>query len=146
MDFKRLCANIERELTDITDRGLSSNNLDTAYKLMAMYKDIKKVESGMYDKGGSFNDGSYASRHRDSLGRYTRSTYKGDLGDKLNSYLDSKSAYRANNTYDAKTDVMHKLEEYMDSFANEMEDMLRDSDTPEERQTIQRYLNKIRAF
>ena len=146
MDFKRLCSNIERELTDITDKGLSSSNLDNAYKLMTMYKDIKKVESGMYDKGGSYSDGAYASRHRDSLGRYTHNAYRGGLDDKYNSYLDSKSAYRANNSFDAKSDVVHKLEEYMDSFANEMEDMLRDSDTPEERQTIQRYLNKIRAF
>ena len=140
MDFKRLCSNIERELSEISERGLNSNNLDSAYKLMTMYKDIKKVESGMYDKGGSYSDGF--SRHRDSA----RNTYRGDLGDKYNSYLDSKSAYRSNGTYDAKKDVVHKLEEYMDSFTSEMEDMLRDSDSPEERQTIQRYLNKIRTF
>jgi len=146
MDFKRLCSNIERELSEISERGLNASNLDNAYKLMTMYKDIKKVESGMYDNGGSYNDGSFASRRRDSDGRFMRNTYRGDLGEKYNSYLDSKSAYRSNNTYDAKKDVMHKLEEYMDSFANEMEDMLRDSDSPEERQTIQRYLNKIRTF
>lgn len=144
MDFKRLCSNIERELSEISERGLNASNLDNAYKLVTMYKDIKKVESGMYDKGGSYND--YASRHRDSEGRFTRNAYRGGLDDKYNSYLDSKSAYRSNNSYDAKKDVMHKLEEYMDSFANEMEDMLRDSDSPEERQTIQRYLNKIRTF
>ena len=144
MDFKRLCSNIERELSEISERGLNSSNIDNAYKLMTMYKDIKKVESGMYDKGGSYADG--ASRHRDSDGRFTRNTYGGDLGNKYNSYLDSKSAYRSNNSYDAKKDVMHKLEEYMDSFTREMEDMLRDSDSPEERQTIQRYLNRIRTF
>lgn len=41
---------------------------------------------------------------------------------------------------------MNTLEEYMDDFSAQMEEMLRDSDCREERDTIKRYLDKIKAI
>ena len=39
-DIKDLCARIEDEISNIAEKGLTSGNLDTAFKLIDMYKDI----------------------------------------------------------------------------------------------------------
>lgn len=142
MNLKRLCENAESELSGIMERGLNANNLDATFKLVEIIKDVKKIEN--------MGDDYSLARKRDSLGRYSRDYDAGNsyghLGDKYSQYLDSKSAYRASGSHDAKQRVMQTLENYMDAYTKEIEEMLRDSDNPEERQTIQRYLNKIRAF
>ena len=90
--MKKLCELIESELSKIAEKGLTTSNLETAYKLVDMYKDIKNTEywetkGEYYDtvlmemQGGySQNDGysmmedDYAmrGRKRDRMGRYSR--------------------------------------------------------------------------
>lgn len=50
-DIKDLCARIEDEISNIAEKGLTSGNLDTAFKLIDMYKDIKNTE--YWDKRAS---------------------------------------------------------------------------------------------
>ena len=52
-DIKDLCARIEDEISNIAEKGLTSGNLDTAFKLIDMYKDIKNTE--YWDKKGEYN-------------------------------------------------------------------------------------------
>ena len=40
--------------------------------------------------------------------------------------------------------LMDTLEDYMDDFTKQMEEMMRDSDCAEERNTIKRYIDKIK--
>ena len=85
----KLCEIIEKELHKIAEKGLTTSNLDSAYKLVDMYKDLKNTDyweqKGEYYeyvlqemKGGySHNDGmeddySMRGRRRDSMGRYSR--------------------------------------------------------------------------
>ena len=82
---------IEMELGKIADKGLTTSNLDAAYKLVDMYKDLKNTDywetkGEYYDtvlmemQGGySHNDGrmmeddySMRGRRRDRMGRYSR--------------------------------------------------------------------------
>ena len=90
--MKKLCELIESELHKIAEKGLTTSNLETAYKLVDMYKDIKNTEywetkGEYYDtvlmemQGGySQNDGypmmdddySMRGRKRDRMGRYSR--------------------------------------------------------------------------
>ena len=42
--IENLCENIEAELNTISDRGLNSSNMESAYKLLDMYKNCKKIE------------------------------------------------------------------------------------------------------
>ena len=90
--MKKLCELIETELGKIADKGLTTSNLETAYKLVDMYKDLKNTEywetkGEYYDtvlmemQGGySQNDGysmmdddySMRGRKRDRMGRYSR--------------------------------------------------------------------------
>lgn len=185
-DMEKLCRVIEEELHKIAEKGLNTGNLETAYKLVDMYKDLKNTEywdgkmeyymheMGGYSQRGYSQDDDYsleysARRKRDSRGRYSRegvgNSYEG--GESLarrggrsmrysrdggyggnysgyDRYMDSKESYRSAKTPECKQRLMQTLEDYMEEFTEQMEEMLRDSDCAEERTTIKRYLEKIK--
>ena len=110
-DMERLCEIIEEELGKIADKGLNTGNLDTAYKLIDMYKDMKNTK--YWEKKGEYymtvldemrggnsysmamdEDGHSMRRHRDSMGRYAREDGY-DLG---NSYGGNSYNYDRNNS------------------------------------------------
>ena len=182
-DMEKLCGVIEEELHKIASKGLNTSNLDTAYKLVDMYKDLKNTEywegkldyymnemdgysqegySQRYSRNEGYNMGHSERRKRDRMGRYSRndgSSYENGeslrRGYSRNSYadggysgydryMDSKESYRSSKTPECKQRLMQTLEEYMDDFTEQMEEMLRDSDCQEERETIKRYISKIK--
>ena len=51
-DMERLCEIIEEELGKIADKGLNTGNLETAYKLIDMYKDMKNTK--YWEKKGEY--------------------------------------------------------------------------------------------
>ena len=90
--MEKLCKVIEQELDKIAEKGLTTSNLETAYKLIDMYKDLKNTEyweqKGEYyeyvlaEMQGGYSEGGYAmmddeysmrrGQRRDSRGRYSR--------------------------------------------------------------------------
>lgn len=89
--MKKLCELIESELGKIAEKGLTTSNLETAYKLVDMYKDLKNTEywetKGEYydtvlmEMQGGYSERDYSmmaddysmrGRKRDSRGRYSR--------------------------------------------------------------------------
>lgn len=88
--MKKLCELIESELSKIAEKGLTTSNLETAYKLVDMYKDLKNTEywetkgeyydtvlmemQGGYSENYAMMDDDYAmrGRKRDRMGRYSR--------------------------------------------------------------------------
>lgn len=89
--MKKLCELIENELHKIAEKGLTTSNLETAYKLVDMYKDLKNTEywetkgeyydtvlmemqGGYSERDYSMMDDDYAmrGRKRDRMGRYSR--------------------------------------------------------------------------
>ena len=88
--MKKLCELIESELSKIAEKGLTTSNLETAYKLVDMYKDIKNTEywetkgeyydtvlaemQGGYSENYAMMDDDYSmrGRKRDRMGRYSR--------------------------------------------------------------------------
>ena len=88
--MKKLCELIESELSKIAEKGLTTSNLETAYKLVDMYKDLKNTEywetKGEYydtvlmEMQGGYSERDYAmmeddysmrGRKRDRMGRYS---------------------------------------------------------------------------
>ena len=175
MEMEKMIRLIEGELQKIADKGLNTSNLETAYKLIDMYKDIKNTE--YWDMKGEYymtemDGGEYSQRgrRRDRMGRYSRegggysnyedgSSYGGRGGfygrggnysrngysETYDKYIDSKHSFRSNKSGDCKQRLMQTLEDYMEEFTGQMEEMLRDSDCAEERTTIQRYINKLKS-
>ena len=89
--MKKLCELIETELSKIAEKGLTTSNLETAYKLVDMYKDLKNTEywetkgeyydtvlmemqGGYSERDYSMMEDDYAmrGRKRDRMGRYSR--------------------------------------------------------------------------
>ena len=89
--MKKLCELIESELSKIAEKGLTTSNLETAYKLVDMYKDLKNTEywetkgeyydtvlmemqGGYSERDYSMMDDDYSmrGRKRDRMGRYSR--------------------------------------------------------------------------
>lgn len=183
-DIKQMCNIIEDEIRKIADKGLTSSNLETAYKLIDMLKDIKNIEywacksryyseemgddyddgySGdhmrkyptgrdsdrtmsrgrRYD-GGYDDDRSYARgrRRRDSRGRYMRE-YSGAAYD---DYISAKNQYRQSKDSGCKARMLEMLDEYLTEFSEDLNEMSRDADCQEERQTIQKHMDKLRSM
>lgn len=183
MSYK-LMQNIREELDKIAEKGLNTGNLETAYKLIDMMKDMENVEywkckEGYYNAvldemdGGYSQNGEYSERRkRDSMGRYSReagrampdyengSSYarRGErymrghysrtngTNDPYTEYMDSKQSYRNGKSEDCKRRMLAALEEHMDALTEELGDMSRDSDCREERETISRYIDKLRKM
>ena len=178
--MKKLCELIESELSKIAEKGLTTSNLETAYKLVDMYKDLKNTEywetkGEYYDtvlmemQGGySQNDGysmmeddySMRGRKRDRMGRYSRDDgmrrddrmrrdgrrdYSMNVGhdSMYDRYMDNKMSYRSDKSMDGKQKLMESLEDYMEDFTDKIKEMHRDADTPEERELISKFMNKL---
>lgn len=121
-EHERLFRNIENEIDQIAEKGLSTANLETAQKLVCMYKDILNTEywekkKEYYDEvidqmrdGGEASyteDGGYSSRRRrDSMGRYSRES----RGNSYNSYND-RSTRRG---YSGADDRVRDYDRYID--------------------------------
>lgn len=60
----KLFENVKKELKQIETNGLSSSNLDTAYKLTCIGKNIKEIEEKEGDQKmrGRYEDGGYNAR------------------------------------------------------------------------------------
>lgn len=183
MSYK-LMQNIREELDKIAEKGLNTGNLETAYKLIDMLKDMENVEywkckTEYYNtvldemEGGYSQTGDYSERrNRDSMGRYSRadgmmpdydrgSSYarrgehyvrghysrtNGSGNDSYNEYMDSKQSYRNGKSEDCKRRMLAALEEHMDALTEELGEMSKDADCREERETISRYIDKLRKM
>lgn len=80
---------VEEQLHNISEKGINSNNIDNAYKLMDIYKNIKESE---YYKNCCEGNEMYDARRRDSRGRYM---------DNYNDY-DGRGGYNERGGYDGR--------------------------------------------
>ncbi len=113
-----MCDIIEDEISKIAEKGLTASNIETAYKLVDMYKDLKQAESC---------DGGYSNDYdRDnSYGRhYVRGHYSRDYDDGM-------------------SHKVRDLDEYLDEYIGNLEKMYNGA-TQDEKDTIRRYIAKIR--
>ena len=139
------------EIDKIAEKGLTTGNLDTAYKLIDMYKDLKTVE-GMDDY---YDDERYSQARgrmrakRDSMGRYSRryedgNSYNDDGTDySERRYMDSKRMYRNDHSMASKQTMIADLEDFMSEMHGKLKELKRDADTPEERDTIDKYIKML---
>lgn len=174
MSYK-LMQNIKDELDKIAEKGLNTGNLETAYKLIDMLKDMENVEywkckEAYYDAALTEMEGGYSqAENRDRMGRYSRdgmmpnydndNSYRGTRGkhyvrghysrsngsgeDTYSNYMDKKNSYRSGKDMDCKQRMLAALEEHMDALTGELEEMGRDVDCREEKETLGRYIRKL---
>lgn len=127
-------------------RGGYSREGGNSYNRGNSYRGGNSYEGGeSYNDGNSYDGGSsYARRGEHYVrGHYSRAAA---TDDSYNRYMDSKKDYRYSQSSECKQRLMDTVDEYMDRFTQQMEEMLHDSDCAEERNTIKRYLDKLRTI
>lgn len=163
----KLRENAEKELKAIEEKGLTSSNLDNAYKLVEIMKGVDKIEmmqDGGYsqegysrdmedysrERGGYSNDydngNSYRRGRSERTGRYVhRPNYSRLSGDDedMDRYRQSKREYSNSRDEGSKNKMLDALEDFMCGIHGMLKQMFKDSDTREEREILQRWAQKI---
>lgn len=164
----KLRENAEKELKMIEEKGLTSSNLDNAYKLVEIMKGVDKIEmmeqGDQYSRDGYSRDGEDYSRNRggysndydngnsyrrgrsERTGRYVhRPNYSRLSGDDtdMDEYRNRKREYSNSRDEGSKEKMLDALEDFMSGVHGMMKQMFKDADCREEREIIQNWARKI---
>lgn len=166
--MRELLEKVEKELNAIAQKGITSSNLDSTYKLVDIYKDIK--ESKYYE---TQSEGSYDARMRDSMGRYMggredygrsydrnygrggewtaegryntggMDRYLTRMADGLDNYNYGKERYMSGDNQDRMVDG---IEMVMSAVCMFVEDLANFAETPQEKEIIRKHLSKMKQI
>lgn len=145
-DIRDLLYNITDELEKIADKGLNNSNLETAYKLVDMYKDLKNVE--YWDVKTEYYDSQMTRRSEPKEERYSVTAYTENVPEKdaLKEYIDSKKRYKTERTDECEKRMIDALKRYMDEAITEIVEISKDADCREIRETVARYVNRMKSM
>ena len=141
-------SDIEKTLGDISNEGISRDNVDYVFKLVDIHKDlnqedyweVKKMyyrDSRRYDYDR--DDMSYGRRTRDRRGRY-----KGhDMIDEMSDYYGKYMETRDGHSYGGREDSIKSLDYMMASVYDFVCMLEEDVKSDEEMDIIRKYARKI---
>lgn len=155
-------------LFKIIDIMKDIENMKYLDKKCEYYDAVLDEMQGRYSERGYSRDGGYSDR-RDGQGRYSRndgrmpdydrgSSYtnrgqhwvrghysRAEGPDSYQRYMGEKQSYRSEGkSEDCKHRMLEALEDHMEMLTQELGEMSKDSDCREERETIKRYIDKLR--
>lgn len=161
----KLIENIDKELKQIEEQGLNTNNLDMLFKLVDIQKDLYKIQeakgemSGMRDEYGR---GRYMDYRRydgyDRYDKYDRNRQYGNrpydydkvmyehmdkVHDGINRYLEGKDRYKHGDTDERLCDGLERL---MFGVVMLVESALDFAETPQEKEIIRQHIRKIKEM
>lgn len=159
----KLRENAEKELKAIEEKGLTSSNLDNAYKLVNMVEKIDKINMMQDGEGGYSRDredygrGDYARDNYDrensyrrgrssTTGRYMhRPNYSRLAGDDtdMDRYKEDKKNYSNSRDGRDKDRMLDSLETLVANVCDMVAQVYRDCDCPEEREVIKRHISRL---
>ena len=155
MKNERLLERVEKELDAIADKGLTSSNLETTYKLIDIFKDItescyyeKMTEDGRYS--GDRRDNRYYyddNRNRDNWDRDRRGTddraerYLTRVHEGMENYNTGKMRYRNG---DSNTRLIEGMEMTMEAIQMFISYLMDYAETSQEKEVIRKYIDKIK--
>lgn len=156
--METLLKKVNKELETIADKGITSSNLDTTYKLVDIYKDIKEIckmedeeryeaRGGRSDNsGGSYNDKYYIERFNDNdynhrpLDERTE-RHLNRMREGMYDYNAGRMRYRDGGSENRMIDG---IEMTMGAIVNFVESLMDYSETSQEKEIIRKYVNKIK--
>ena len=148
-----LCSKVERELENIGEKGITNSNLDTAYKLIDIYKDIKEAEyykqmtqdgKDSYDTRsyrGDWDD-KYAGRGSDERSERTE-RYLERIRDGVHSYNAGRRRYMDG---DSKQRMIEGIEMTMTAIVNFVEFMNDFAESSQEKEIVKKYIEKLKKI
>lgn len=155
----KLRENAEKELRAIEEKGLTSSNLENAYKLTEIIKGIDKIEMMQESDGYSNDRGGYSMDTEDydrgnsyrrgrsrTTGRYVHrpnySRLSGDDGD-MEEYRQRKREYSNSRDGADKDRMLDALEDFMCGVKGLLKQICRDSDCAEERNIVMKHIREM---
>ena len=139
---------IEKILGDISNDGISRDNVDYVFKLVDIHKDLNQEDywevKKMYYKDSrrydyDRDDMSYGRRTRDRRGRY-----KGhDMIDNMSDYYGNYMETRDGRSYGGREDSIKSLDYMMASVYDFICMLEQDAESNEEMDIIRKYARKI---
>ena len=158
-DTYQMQDHICKELEKKTQNGIKSTaDLDTVWKLIDAYKNLLKIDMLQEASEDSHDEGYSERRKRDSMGRYSRndgmsydsgSSYRrgynrdGGYSEAKGEYMDAKHSYRSTRSAESKRDMNVSLHDCMNKLKDELQEMMSNADTREERDKIKEMLHEI---
>lgn len=151
--MRELLEKVEKELDKIGDKGLTTSSLDTTYKLIDIYKDIK--EAKYYEKMCESDSESYDARQRDSRGRYMdtdrhyypwgdrEERYFDKIKEGIDSYAEGKVRYRDGSSQEKMLDG---IELAMTALVNFVETLYDHSEGQKEKDIIKDHIEKLKRL
>ena len=156
---EQLCEKVEEQLKKIVEQGVTPNNVDYAYKLVDIHKDLAnekywKVKEEKYMNYRGYGEGygeGYGRRYRGEYGRRGvkgtgRGRYRGE--DPVMEMQEHYDAYNEafeeamGGDYGAEGGMVKSAEGIMKSVFKIVEE-LAEADSPEVMQVIKKYSKKI---
>lgn len=150
--MNELLRKVKKELENIGDKGLTSSNLDTTYKLIDIYKDIK--EADYYCSMIDGENENYNGRRRDSMGRYMEKWDKGyptypnertdryitKMRDGMETYNMGRDRYRDGGSNER---MVEGIEMTMEAIVHFIESLMDLAETSQEKEIVKKYIDKI---
>lgn len=143
MEKDLLLKKVGKELDAIADKGITSSNLETTYKLIDIYKDIKEI-CQMEDKEETYD----ARRSRDSMGRYNSrpldektERYMLRIKEGMEDYNEGRMRYRDGGS---EARMIDGIEMTMGAIVNFIDSLMDIAETSQEKEIVRKYVNKIR--
>lgn len=158
--MRELLEKVEKQLESIGDKGLTSSNLDTTYKLIDIYKDIKEAKyyeemcrggGNMYEarggRGGSYND-NYNNRWDEGYNTHGWTIYPNErterymtrMRDGMETYNAGRNRYRDGGSNDR---MVEGIEMTMEAIVKFIESLMDLAETPQEKEIVKKYIDKI---
>lgn len=137
----KLMENIKTELHAIGEKGFSPNNLDTAGKLVDMYKDLKTVESMGFAEG-AYNDMMEGTQKR-TIEHREGAKFDRNINELYDKYLWCKKEYARDHSEVHKEKVVKALDTLMSEICDLMFDINRDADFKAERDVIVKHKDSM---
>ena len=163
----KLRENAEKELKAIEEKGLTSSNLDNAYKLIEIMKGVDKIEMmgdgrerdrysrdgedygrergysrDDYDRGNSYRRGRN-QRTGEYMHRPNYSRLSGDDTD-MDRYKEDKQQYSNSRDGGDKERMLDSLNRLVGNFCDMVAQVYRDCDCPDERDIIVNHIDNLR--
>lgn len=147
--MNELCRKVEKELENIGEKGITSSNLDTAYKLIDIFKDIKEAEyykkmtGDTYDAKRSYMD-THDDWHRERYPLDDRNErYMERMREGVYTYNEGKRDYRNG---DSKSKMIEGVEMTMNAIVNFVEFMNDFAESSQEKEIVRKYIEKLKKI
>lgn len=151
--MRELLEKVERELDKIGEKGLTSSNLDTVYKLIDIYKDIK--ESKYYEEmcGGreTYNERSRSRYNDHDRERHYHpwdervERYFGKIKDGIDDYSEGRDRYRDGDGQN-REQMIKGIDMAMSALVSFVETLYDHTETPREKDVIKEHIEKLKKL